>query len=79
MKEDKLDGYVAWHPEWKIRDVALSKSSCVERLTGTKMHDFVSSEEYFITKESEFAFLQKQGWRIRPVKLVFLDEDTSNE
>ncbi len=70
-EENKPDGYVAWHPKFKIMQA------------NTRPHEIVYQSEdaawYALqvfrmwtckTREQ----LTEDNWRVRPVKLVFLDE-----
>jgi hypothetical protein len=76
-KDVEADGYVAWHPEKGIRHIALSKSSCWERLLGISQADYDQFELYITDKEHEMRNAEANGWQIRPVKLVFTDKPKS--
>lgn len=87
---DKLDGYVAWHPDPGWSNVSLltgetnigSGCECFEKLQNIfDGHEFIGfpgvSEEMMLAVDGEEfdKAAVKAGWRIRPVKLTFLDED----
>ncbi len=63
--KSKPDGWVAWHPVHGVKDRVLSTHKRIAKnqldmlLYGKMVSDHLSIAD---------------GWRIRPVKLVFLDE-----
>lgn len=59
-EEQKPDGWVAWHPK-----------------CGIAVESFVKTEDQMFRSWIEACTdvaLKEEGWRIRPVKIVFLDE-----
>ncbi len=62
--KSKPDGWVAWHPFHRgfIRD-----SVC-------EVFANIQGAEHLVRRESANKYLQVDRWRIRPVKLLFLDE-----
>lgn len=80
MKESRPDdsveaqGWVAWHPTSGAAVASLSKMACEQKLTGVGCENFEIYEEFIIAHETRLNKLIDNGWRIRPVKLVFLDE-----
>jgi hypothetical protein len=61
--EEKPDGWVAWHPKHGFKSTTSY---------GVEIHEDKGDAEYtFNLSKHEIA----DGWRIRPVKLVFLDEE----
>jgi len=83
MTDDKQkpDRWVAWHPEkGKMRE-AFSRSGCVEQmlvdlcLLEPWPSNYARADQFFLATEIAEAKALKDGWRVRPVKLVFLDEE----
>lgn len=70
MEDKKPDGYVAWHPKDGIEPEICHDAKYCEWNLGFQHYD--SSRE---SVEDSAERHIKDGWRIRPVKLVFLDED----
>lgn len=67
----KIEGcWIAWHPEEGIREISLSAAGCREKLTGVKVGDYGTFEEYIATSESEMNYLAERGWQLKPVCLV---------
>lgn len=59
---DKPDGYVAWHPLHGIaHESFVNDRTCMFRSWREAVNEAMSQDN--------------DGWRIRPVKLVFLDLD----
>lgn len=83
MSEKKPDGWVAWHPEMS-KPITMSKSGSIEQLLrqnyGLRYGEtYCHAEAYFAMRDSLLGEAEKDGWRIRPVKIVFLDEEKSDE
>lgn len=74
MSNDKADGWVAWHPKSGVTIACLSKTACEHKLSGAKHENFQRYEEFSIAHETGLNRALDDGWRIRPVKLQFLDE-----
>lgn len=84
MTDDKKpDGWVAWHPTEGLcygRFIWLTFDDVLEELR----EDYDLEESYMAfcrenlddpRSQSFVLWLADQGWRIRPVKLVYLDEE----
>jgi hypothetical protein len=77
----QFDGWIAWKGNGEIiMPMTISKQWCVkkllERYYGVKDYQsFGKAEEYFAASESMLCKAEADGWRVRPVKLVFLDEE----
>jgi hypothetical protein len=68
----KPDGWVAWHPEEGVKPMN------DEGDVGVVEDEERCGYAYLWSPNSPTgARLRKDGWRIRPVKLVFLDEEPS--
>lgn len=73
-EEKKPDGWIGWHPTKGFADVEIHRTipAAIERLC--MEHGFYEDGDYQAGRidpdEAHAA-----GWRIRPVKLVFLDEE----
>jgi hypothetical protein len=66
MTDQKPDGYIAWHPEHGHDSATEDGGVFVAE----------SPEQLRLSDNSPFSKrLRKDGWRIRPCKIVFLDED----
>lgn len=61
--------WVAWHPENGKYDIALSRASCEQRLTGIKRSDEQKYEEYIANHEAELAAHVESGWRVIEVEV----------
>lgn len=76
MSKEKPDAFIAWHPKWGISGFLWAGD-----YTDGDNLDIKRATNIFVTRwengESELA----DGWKIRPVKLTFLDElaDINNE
>lgn len=74
--EKKPDGYVAWHPDsglarWSLtKDKIKCQKALVSHIKDYKL-DGLAAKMQRIERDT--------GWRIRPVKLVFLDEGEGEE
>lgn len=71
MTDDKKpDGYVAWHPNWGLYYMSFGNSrvSCSNNLVAYWQNIKL---EHADNRLEEY---KANGWRIRPVKLIFLDE-----
>lgn len=85
MSEEKpkeLTGWVAWHPNERtpLRTCSMSKQGCEDRLINAVygfQHDLTHAcaETYFAARDVAIVTSEKDGWRIRPVKIVFTDEE----
>lgn len=86
--DKKPDGWVAWHPEKGILEYYISAgflvSETVDKAIGELEDDYAMEElfRHYRAQEIEnpmaFTFIEwanNAGWRIRPVKIVFLDEE----
>lgn len=81
-EKPKADGYVAWHPEHGADIYTASaiseefpRSNLMNKIfklsdRDTPYDEMIDSSYWELWKK-----LQEDGWRIRPVKLVFLDEE----
>jgi hypothetical protein len=65
--KSKPDGWVAWHPKIGVSDIVLSLISPDDAKWG-----FLNVTS--CSPPSNWEEAEAEGWRIRPVKLVFLDE-----
>lgn len=77
MKEaEKPDGYVAWHPTEMIDEVTLYPlaGECRAMLLGY-VYPSSHKSRSDAAKDPEWKRAYRQGWKIRPVKLQFLDEE----
>lgn len=62
---EKIHGWVAWHPELDLYPATEDGGIYVaEDIDGLRLSDNSPNSNR----------MRKQGWRIRPVKVVFLDE-----
>jgi hypothetical protein len=81
-KEDKPDGWVAWHPqEGRFATIATSKEYAIGDL-GYSKKPFsmgLNSENYHWSNWKWGEYFLENGWRIRPVKLIFLDGDDDEQ
>ncbi len=71
--------WVAWHPKYGSNPTTYSKSGCEENLLAINYQFeypdvFARAEAYFAARDAKLQEAYKDGWKIRPVKLVFLDE-----
>lgn len=73
-EKQKPDGWVAWHPKESIkcREICESETYALASLAGYVCPDRVSRRR--LNKDPDVKELLREGWRIRPVKIVFLDE-----
>lgn len=73
QKSNDCTGWVAWHPERGLYYLSfgVSRCACESNLAYWKNSELEFEEERL--KEYE-----AQGWRIRPVRLQFLDEKEKN-
>lgn len=67
MSTEKPDGWVAWHPDEKFYPATDEGGVFVAE--DKEVLDIGNNSPHSIR-------MRKDGWRIRPVKLVFLDEPT---
>lgn len=71
MESEKPDGWVAWHPvRCRRHRVVGSQWAAWNRGIFCKSINLRD-----LTRKQSILKLKKEGWRIRPVKLVFLDEE----
>ena len=73
MSSDKIDAWVAWHPEQGPAIFTTNEHgefACWVALMDSFDEPFVNDEDVENFKRSDDA----KGWRIRPVRLDFLDE-----
>jgi hypothetical protein len=81
-KKQKPDGYVAWKESVGtlggdyLTIIRSDFEGAIEELleAAESQPDFILLGEGF-SRQERIYFLIKSGWRIRPVKLVFLDEE----
>lgn len=74
-------GWIAWHPRMGAAFATASQASgcCMDRLL--KLHydldsrDYEFDDDYYLARDHFMIDAEESGWRIRPVKLVFLDEE----
>lgn len=79
---EKVDGWVAWHPEQGFNEKRVNYSTGQIFDERNLLEVFVSQMEAERTEKERASGLPEsvnEGWRIRPVKLVFLDEDKEGE
>jgi len=73
MTDEKMKpfrAWVVWHPkESGICDVALSRASCEQRLTGAVRHLSETYEKFVAWHEAELAKLLNNGWIIQQVEV----------
>lgn len=69
MTDKKIDGYVAWHPVKCFKPGAICETP--------KQAIAIQQMTYALQPGAEE--MLASGWRIRPVKLVFLDEDKKDD
>jgi hypothetical protein len=80
--EIKPDGWVAWHPVEgeQLLTASRSKQFCEDKLlkqffnfdSGSAY--FAKAEAYFASRDIELQRAASDNWKIRPVKLQFLDD-----
>lgn len=72
---EKPDGYVAWHPEKKIGmfEIFTTSDRAMDALC---MYEGYYEDDDFAPSHICPEEAVSGGWRIRPVRLVFLDEPT---
>ena len=77
MSEEKKEmaGWVAYHLDRERREFSFSRQGCEEKLTEVSRGDFKTFESYIATHEAELIYMKSRGWRIRPCKIVFTDEE----
>jgi len=80
--KQKPDGWCAVHPVEGISLVTASRSKqycedrLLERFFGFKSSSdvFAKADIYYMARDIELTRAANENWRIRPIKLVFLDE-----
>lgn len=81
--DSKPDGWVAWHPERGARlNIAGTEATVKACLESYFASQYLPQNEQanFVFQNGEVVerarrLMWADGWRIRPVKLVFLDDD----
>jgi hypothetical protein len=87
MSNDKITGWVAWHPDHGYDDRTFSMRSndlSTEHWKVAHMHDYLSPEQLaegrkwyhysFCLPDFAWEKAMEDGWRIRPVTITFNDE-----
>ena len=82
MTTEKPDGWIAWHrvEGFLLITAARSRSHAEDRLL-ERVFNFhfnqshAKAEAYYAARDMELIRASNDGWRIRPVKLTFLDEE----
>lgn len=81
--EEKADGYVAWHPKhgccsaYGDKGIRTNRSDAWYQLCdlhGQLMTDSRETDKGRVVTRVFRDEMKSKGWRIRPVKLVFLDD-----
>ena len=74
MSSEKITGWVAWHPDIGINFMTIND---VSNETAMLIHvdSELGGEDYgYENPEESWGIAQNEGWRIRPVEIVFTDE-----
>ncbi len=79
MTEGKPDAYLALDNNNNKVTIGLSYESTEERMTGIRYQDFNRYEDYVAQRERSAVELWDLGWRIKPVKLLAIEEDKKND
>lgn len=80
MEESKSDGYIVWHPRHGcLYDTyAMREDYARKRWCRIYWEDYFNDEQILSgdpnLKHNAWEFAQRDGLRIRPVRLVFLDD-----
>ncbi len=72
-EQEKPDGWVAWHPAKGFLDYREGPEK-YETYCVNLSANFCADSAHVRTGSQFVRGVNKKGWRIRPVKLVFLDE-----
>lgn len=71
-EKEKPDGWVAWHPRGQPTQARFYTFHWDEEMCKHKLTDVFRNKKIH---EEKLKRKLARGWRIRPVKLVFLEED----
>lgn len=75
-KPEEITGWVAWHPEKGVEllGMPVSKESAEDAAAEQLGFCWIFSYGGSRVVDQDLDEMQKAGWRIRPVKIVFTDE-----